>query len=56
MKNTVFWASGIHPFNSPLPFDQNEKNKIEFFLRASRLNQDKEKHVHHITAYIWFKK
>lgn len=25
----VFWASGIHPFNSPLPFAQNENFSLE---------------------------
>jgi len=24
--NKVFWATGIHSFNSPMPFAQNGKN------------------------------
>jgi hypothetical protein len=27
----VFWATGIHPFNSPLPFAQNEKRNLKYF-------------------------
>ena len=29
--NKVFWASGIHPFNSPLPFAQNGKRNLKIF-------------------------
>lgn len=39
-----FWASGIHPFNSPLPEAQNEKNQIFFSVRKElvQLKRDKK--------------
>jgi len=41
----VFWAWGIHPFNSPLPFTQKRKKekKFENILKQVFLQKTKEK-------------
>lgn len=35
MDNKVFWATGIHPFNSPLPFAQNENFSLEQIIKET---------------------
>tara|TARA_R110002050_G_scaffold6037_3_gene25791 strand:- start:2245 stop:2436 length:192 start_codon:yes stop_codon:yes gene_type:complete len=35
MKNKEFWASGILPFNFPLPFAQNENFSLEQMIKET---------------------
>ena len=34
-NNKVFWTTGIHPFNSPLPFAQNENFSLEQMIKET---------------------
>jgi len=37
-----FWATGIHPFNSPLPFAQNGKRNLKIFKTNDYRRKEKE--------------
>jgi len=34
-NNKVFWVTGIHLFNSPLPFSQNENFSLEQMIKET---------------------
>jgi len=60
VNNKVFWATGIHPFNSPLPFAQNgnfsleQNDKRDLKIRKARCTLTSlSLRSARLTQYIW---